>query len=184
MNDAVRGGIRKAVSDFELAGDIEGESQEDGVLAVGIQKQRGAIESKGLGAMKSKVGELFNPHGLSEDAVIFSMVIIRDIDPGDMIRAAATNAQKRKQELRQKDAEIDLQKKENERLVLEAKGIKEYEEMISQSASPTLLAWKWIEMMNNSWESLKDMPNTKIVFWPMPPEGVYNTMDLDALGTK
>ena len=54
---------------------------------------------------------------------------------------------------------IDLQKKEAERKIIEAEGIKKAQEIINSSLSDKLLQYNHIEML----KSLSSSPNAKII---------------------
>ncbi len=93
-------------------------------------------------------------HGFVVDAVL-----LKDIMVPDQITKAIQNKVEAEQAALQMDFVIQKQKKEAERMIIEAEGIKQAQTIINEALSEKALQYKTIEMM----KSLVNSPNAKII---------------------
>ncbi|MEZ4772776.1 MAG: prohibitin family protein [Bacteroidia bacterium] len=98
-------------------------------------------------------------NALSAKNIHMDAVRIRNVVLPATIRDAIETKLQAEQESRKYDFLIDKEKKEAERKKIEAEGIKEYQNIVSQSLSDRLLKWQGIEAT----KELSNSPNTKVI---------------------
>lgn len=98
-------------------------------------------------------------NALSAKNIHMDAVRIRNVVLPATIRDAIETKLQAEQESRKYDFLIDKEKKEAERKKIEAEGIKEYQNIVSQSLSDRLLKWQGIEAT----KELANSPNTKVI---------------------
>ncbi len=86
-------------------------------------------------------------------------VLIRSVQLPDKIKAAVERKLEQEQQSKEYDFRITKETKEAERKKIEAEGIKQYQNIVSQSLSDRLLQWQGIEAT----KELANSPNAKIV---------------------
>ena len=96
---------------------------------------------------------------LSSKNIHLDAVRIRNVVLPATIRDAIETKLQAEQESRKYDFLIDKEKKEAERKKIEAEGIKEYQNIVSQSLSDRLLKWQGIEATKD----LANSTNTKVI---------------------
>ncbi|MDX2249233.1 MAG: prohibitin family protein [Bacteroidia bacterium] len=96
---------------------------------------------------------------LSSKNIHMDAVRIRNVVLPATIRDAIETKLQAEQESRKYDFLIDKEKKEAERKKIEAEGIKEYQNIVSQSLSDRLLKWQGIEAT----KELANSQNTKVI---------------------
>ncbi|MEM7368050.1 MAG: prohibitin family protein [Bacteroidota bacterium] len=97
--------------------------------------------------------------GLADKYIILDAIRIRNVVLPATIRDAIESKLQAEQESRKYDFLIQKEKKEAERKQIEAEGIKEYQNIVSQSLSEKLLKWQGIEAT----KELSNSENTKVV---------------------
>jgi len=96
---------------------------------------------------------------LAEKYLTLEAVNLRSIKLPDAIKQAIENKLVQEQEKQQYDFKIAKESKEAERKEIEARGIRAFQEIVSQGISQDYLRWKGIEAT----EKLADSENAKIV---------------------
>ncbi|HSY62802.1 MAG TPA: prohibitin family protein [Cytophaga sp.] len=112
--------------------------------------EREKIES----AIKEQMTAAVHKYGFVIDAVL-----LKDIVLPDQITKAIQNKVQAQQEAMQMEYVILKQKKEAERLVVEAEGIKQAQDIINSAMTEAALKYKYIEMMKN----LSTSNNAKVI---------------------
>ncbi len=82
---------------------------------------------------------------LSAHYIIIDDVIIREVELPPRIKEAIENKLKQQQLAQEYEHIIEKEKKERSRKIIEAHGIKRFQEIVSQSLTSKLLKWKGIE---------------------------------------
>ncbi len=91
--------------------------------------------------------------------VIVEKVLLRDIQLPATLKASIEAKQQADQEQQAMSFRLQKERQEAERKRIEAQGIHDFQQTVSQGISPALLQWKGIEAT----EALARSPNTKIV---------------------
>ncbi len=87
-------------------------------------------------------------------------VLLRHIKLPDVVSAAISEKLKREQESQQMQFVLEKERQEAERKSIEAKGIADFQKIVSEGITPGLLDWKGIEATEN----LARSANAKMVF--------------------
>jgi prohibitin 1 len=103
------------------------------------------------------------PRGIEIEAVL-----LRDIQLPPTLQAAIQAKQQAEQESLAMSFKLQKEKQEADRKRIEAQGIHDFQQIVSQGISSQLLEWKGIEAT----ESLAKSPNTKIVVIGNPKNGL------------
>lgn len=96
---------------------------------------------------------------LNEKNVVLQSVFVRSIKLPVVIETAIQDKLKQQQEAEKYVFKIDLERKEKERKMIEAEGIKEFQRIVSEGISDKLLRWKGIEAT----QDLAKSDNAKVV---------------------
>lgn len=96
---------------------------------------------------------------LKEKNVVLQSVFVRSIKLPVEIETAIQDKLKQQQEAEKYVYKIDREKKEKERKMIEAEGIKEFQRIVSEGISDKLLRWKGIEAT----QDLAKSENAKVV---------------------
>ena len=96
---------------------------------------------------------------LQDKHIILDKILIKDVVLPATIQSAIESKLQAEQESRKYDFLIEKEGKEAERKRIEADGIKQYQNIVSQSLSDRLLKWQGIEAT----KELSKSPNSKIV---------------------
>lgn len=96
---------------------------------------------------------------LSEKNVVLQSIFVRSIKLPVEIETAIQDKLKQQQEAEKYVYKIEREKKEKERKMIEAEGIKEFQRIVSEGISDKLLKWKGIEAT----QDLAKSENTKVV---------------------
>lgn len=96
---------------------------------------------------------------LSTKHIILDAVLIRSVKLPETIKTAIESKLKQEQESQEYEFKIQKEKKEAERKRIEAQGIKDFQEIVSEGISDKLLKWKGIEAT----QALSSSPNAKVV---------------------
>ena len=86
-------------------------------------------------------------------------ILIRDVTLPQTLRTAIEQKLKQEQESLEYEFKIDKARKEAERKEIEAKGISEFQKIITRTITPQLLKWKGIEAT----QEIAKSPNAKVV---------------------
>jgi regulator of protease activity HflC (stomatin/prohibitin superfamily) len=86
-------------------------------------------------------------------------VLLRDIQLPAALKASIETKQQAEQESLAMSFRLQKEKQEAERKRIEAAGVRDFQQIVSQGISPALLEWKGIEAT----EALARSQNTKIV---------------------
>ncbi len=105
-------------------------------------------------AIAEELGEHIAKYGFVVDAVLLKDIIL----PPQMVQAIQEKVNAEQAALKMEFV-IDLQKKEAERKIIEAEGIKKAQDVINTSLTDKLLQYYHIEML----KSLSSSPNAKII---------------------
>ncbi len=96
---------------------------------------------------------------LRDKYIVLDAVRIRNVALPSTIRTAIESKLRQEQESLEYDFRIEKERKEAERRKIEAEGIKEYQNIVSQSLSERLLKWQGIEAT----KELANSENAKVV---------------------
>ncbi len=96
---------------------------------------------------------------ISQYGFVVDAVLLKDIDLPAQLVQAIENKVNAEQAVLQMDFVVAKQKKEAERLVIEAEGIKKAQDIINQSLTDKLLQYNNIQML----KSLVNSPNSKVI---------------------
>ena len=86
-------------------------------------------------------------------------ILIRDVTLPQTLRTAIEQKLKQEQEALEYDFKIQKAKKEAERKEIEAKGIAEFQKIVTRTITPQLLKWKGVEAT----QEIAKSPNSKVV---------------------
>jgi regulator of protease activity HflC (stomatin/prohibitin superfamily) len=105
--------------------------------------------------------EIFNQLSteLGKRGLTVENVLLRDIQLPAALKSSIEAKQQAEQESLAMSFRLQKEKQEAERKRIEAQGVHDFQQIVSQGISPALLEWKGIEAT----ESLAKSPNTKIV---------------------
>lgn len=95
-------------------------------------------------------------------------VLLRDIQLPPTLKASIESKQQAEQESLAMSFKLQKEKQEADRKRIEAQGIRDFQQIVSQGISSQLLEWKGIEAT----ETLARSPNTKIVVIGNPKNGL------------
>lgn len=96
---------------------------------------------------------------VSKKHIILDAVLIRSVELPATIKTAIENKLKQEQESKEYEFRLEKEKKEAERKRIEAQGIKDFQDIVSEGISDKLLRWKGIEATLE----LAKSPNAKVV---------------------
>jgi prohibitin 1 len=91
--------------------------------------------------------------------IVLDAVLIRSIELPDKIKQAIERKLEQEQQSQEYEFRLAKEQKEKERKEIEAQGIKQYQQIVSQSLSEQLLKWQGIEAT----KELANSPNTKVI---------------------
>ncbi|HEY9044770.1 MAG TPA: prohibitin family protein [Ohtaekwangia sp.] len=121
--------------------------------------------------IEKAVAEELSSH-IAQYGFVVDAVLLKDIDLPAQLAQAIENKVNAEQAVLQMEFVVEKQKKEAERLVIEAEGIKKAQDIINQSLTEKLLQYNNIQML----KSLVNSPNTKvIVTGSQPSQLMVNT---------
>jgi len=112
--------------------------------------KREAIEDEIYDSTKKKIESKY---------LMLDAILIRDVTLPQTLRAAIEQKLKQEQEALEYEFKIDKAKKEAERKEIEAKGISEFQKIVTRTITPQLLKWKGIEAT----QEISKSPNSKVV---------------------
>ncbi len=144
IRPAIRTSIRDVVAVYE-AKDIYSDKRQE--VAQGMLDQIKKVEERG---------------------VVIENVLLRNVNLPTELSQSIEDKLKSEQEAQAMDFVLDKEKKEAERRVIEADGIKKAQDVISRSLTPSYLRWYSIEMMRD----LADSPNSTFLFVPTDENGM------------
>ncbi len=96
---------------------------------------------------------------LNDNFVHLKNVLVRDVTLPPTIKSAIERKLKQQQEALEYEYRLQKEKKEAERKRIEAKGIKDFQDIVSMGISDKLLRWKGIEATLK----LSESPNSKVI---------------------
>jgi len=105
---------------------------------------------------------------LGKRGVEVENVLLRDIQLPATLKASIETKQQAEQESLAMSFRLQKERQEAERKRIEAQGIHDFQQIVSQGISPALLEWKGIEAT----EALARSPNTKVVVIGNPKNGL------------
>ncbi len=105
---------------------------------------------------------------LTKRGITVEQVLLRDIQLPATLKASIETKQQAEQESLAMSFRLQKEKQEAERKRIEAAGVRDFQQIVSQGISPALLEWKGIEAT----ESLAKSQNTKIVVVGNPKNGL------------
>ena len=91
--------------------------------------------------------------------LMLDAILIRDVTLPQTLRTAIEQKLKQEQESLEYEFKIDKARKEAERKEIEAKGISEFQKIVTRAITPQLLKWKGIEAT----QEISKSPNAKVV---------------------
>src|SRR5947209_5412136 len=96
---------------------------------------------------------------LKQRGLVVENVLLRDIQLPQTLKASIDTKQQAEQEALAMNFRLQKEKQEAERKRIEAAGIRDFQQIVAQGISPTLLEWKGIEATEN----LAKSGNSKVV---------------------
>jgi prohibitin 1 len=105
---------------------------------------------------------------LGRRGIIVENILLRDIQLPATLKASIEAKQQAEQESLAMSFRLQKERQEAERKRIEAQGIRDFQQTVSQGISPALLEWKGIEAT----ETLAKSPNTKVVVIGNPKNGL------------
>lgn len=96
---------------------------------------------------------------LTKRGIVVENVLLRDIQLPATLKASIELKQQAEQEALAMNFRLQKEKQEAERKRIEAAGVRDFQQIVAQGITPSLLEWKGIEATEN----LAKSPNTKIV---------------------
>jgi len=96
---------------------------------------------------------------LSKRGIVVENVLLRDIQLPATLKASIEAKQQAEQEALAMNFRLQKEKQEAERKRIEAAGVRDFQQIVAQGITPSLLEWKGIEATEN----LAKSPNTKVV---------------------
>jgi prohibitin 1 len=105
---------------------------------------------------------------LGKRGVIVENILLREIQLPATLKASIEAKQQAEQESLAMSFRLQKEQQEAERKRIEAKGIRDFQQIVAQGISPQLLEWKGIEAT----EKLADSQNTKVVVIGNPKNGL------------
>ena len=112
--------------------------------------KREAIEDEIYAATKTNIEAKY---------LLLDAILIRDVTLPQTLRTAIEQKLKQEQESLEYEFKIDKARKEAERKEIEAKGISEFQKIVTRTITPQLLKWKGIEAT----QEISNSPNAKVV---------------------
>ena len=106
---------------------------------------------------------LLGPRG-----IVVESILLRDIQLPQTLKASIEAKQQAEQEALAMNFRLQKEKQEAERKRIEAAGIRDFQQIVAQGITPSLLEWKGIEAT----ERLANSPNTKVVVVGNPKNGL------------
>jgi len=151
-------GYAKILIEPEAASIVRGLTSESNAKAL-YTSGRSAIQE----SVKEDLQKSLGPRG-----IIIEDVLLKDIKlPAELSKSIELKA-KAEQDSARMQFVLAKERQEAERKAIEAKGISDFQNIVSQGISPNLLKWKGIEAT----EKLSDSPNAKIVIMGNSNEGL------------
>lgn len=105
---------------------------------------------------------------LGPKGFVIEKVLLRDIQLPATLKASIEAKQQAEQESLAMTFRLQKEKQEAERKRIEAAGIRDFQQIVAQGITPSLLEWKGIEAT----ETLAKSPNTKVVVVGNPKNGL------------
>ena len=105
---------------------------------------------------------------LDDKDIILEAILIRDVQLPENIRNAIAEKLEEEQKALKMQYVLDREEREAQRKKIEARGIAEFQKVVSEGISPALLKWKGIEATEN----LATSSNTKIIVIGSGEEGL------------
>ena len=96
---------------------------------------------------------------LGQRGLIIESVLLRDIQLPATLKASIEAKQQAEQESLAMSFRLQKEKQEAERKRIEAAGVRDFQQIVAQGITPSLLEWKGIEAT----ETLAKSPNAKVV---------------------
>ncbi len=105
---------------------------------------------------------------LADKHVDVETILIRNVELPEKLRTAIAEKLEEEQRAEKMVYTLDRERQEARRKAIEAKGIAEFQKIVSQGLTPDLLRWKGIEAT----ESLSKSQNAKVVVIGSGPDGL------------
>jgi regulator of protease activity HflC (stomatin/prohibitin superfamily) len=115
------------------------------------------------GALKEDLVKALNPRG-----IIVEDVLLKDVKLPDELSKSIELKAKAEQDAARMEFVLQKERQEADRKAIEAQGIANFQQIVSQGISPNLLKWKGIEAT----ERLAESPNAKLVLMGNTNEGL------------
>ena len=105
---------------------------------------------------------------LSQRGLVVENVLLRDIQLPATLKASIEAKQQAEQEALAMNFRLQKETQEAQRKRIEAAGVRDFQQIVAQGITPSLLEWKGIEAT----ETLAKSPNTKVVVVGNPKNGL------------
>jgi prohibitin 1 len=105
---------------------------------------------------------------LNQYGIVVENVLLRDIQLPATLKAAIEAKQQAEQESLAMNFRLQKETQEAQRKRIEAAGVRDFQQIVAQGITPSLLEWKGIEAT----ETLAKSPNTKVVVVGNPKNGL------------
>lgn len=121
--------------------------------------KRDEAKAMSLEKLIASINDLVAKAGISGPAIDIDQVLIRNIELPGTVKQSIESKVAAQQESEKMQYVIQKEKQEAERKRVEAKGIHDFQEIVSSGISEPLLKWKGIEAT----EKLANSPNSKVI---------------------
>lgn len=128
------------------------------IRGVTVQHEAKALYTSGREMIAEQIGQDLQK-SMSERGLILEQVLLRRIQLPQMVEAAINEKLAADQQAQRMQFVLAKEAQEAERKRIEAQGIQDFQNIVSQGLTETLLRWKGIEAT----KALAESPNTKVI---------------------
>ncbi len=138
--------------------------------------KRGEVALQTQAGLERRIKAMLSEYeGIKGTGFIIQQVMLRNVSLPNRLRQAIEQKLAAEQEAQQMEFVLAKEKKEAERKAIEAKGIKEFQQIVSEGISDKLLRWKGIEATME----ISKSPNAKVVIIGSGKDGLPIILNTD-----
>lgn len=142
-------------------------------------ERRLKIQNQILESVRYELGENFNPHGKKVNWLVFEDVLIKGMVLPPGVQEAIVRKNAMFHQMEEYTFRVQREHKEAERKRIEALGIRNFQEIVSNGMSESYLRWRGIEATLE----LAKSPNAKVVVVGNPKNGLPLILNTDSKET-
>jgi len=124
--------------------------------------ERGKYVASVLKAIQEGIDDLAKQRGYNGQVVIIDQAMLRDVIPPLGINKAIESKLQEQQDLQKMAFTLAIAEQEAKRKLIEATGIRDFQRTVVEGVTPSLLTWRWVEVM----EKMAASPNKMIIIAP------------------